>query len=668
MTEQVDVEQFDAPYDEESSADALAPETMPVLPPVRVSGQAVRDLNVKMREWTGWPKAVVKAAHGEDETGSAYAVTDEREQTVTFNADALVLNPNRVLNTITPFRLRQEAVLTGTLLHEAGHARFSHWRNLNGDTLHSADADGNRAVVADQTMQLAVLLEEPRVEGKMAAAEFETGAYGLAWTMGAAAAHLLPMTSVSENAAQAMMDVLRSWTLRAGRQVALNVRAGRPLRGWVGDFTALLAEAMETHLDTLDPAPPLGSQPTRQKVMGLLLEMIRSDDDNGDTSFMVDTARDIMALLFPNTEPEDQPGTGQACASVGVSGNDGSGDQPEGGDEGEGDGGGDSSDDPTHQPEGKGAALFAEEIAKAEEKAGHAASEEKTAEAEQPAPAQPDPLGSGSAAGTEQGKRAHEWRQPTKEEREVQRHAERFLRTLVNPSEGSQVTLSSTPSSVVDGAALSAWKASGGVHEPRFFKRTRRAVQPAPPVKIAVLVDISSSMGILQKPSALLSWALSTAAFDLRNFAGRGSQIESCLIHWGSGEPIVVGQVGEMLPGIREVRCNEGTSAMGAALKEVEHQMPGFFDKGSASNRLIVQFTDWELWDRDGAAERMVVRALNAGVNMLSVAPADGLDRMGRLRDYTAAAPFADGKSSIMAYNKMFPEAVWDNATTLLKG
>jgi hypothetical protein len=195
-----------------------------------------------------------------------------------------------------------------------------------------------------------------------------------------------------------------------------------------------------------------------------------------------------------------------------------------------------------------------------------------------------------------------------------------------------------------------------------FFLRTKREVMPTPPIKIAILVDVSGSMDVMQEPSALLSWALASAAFDLRNFAGRGAQIESTLIHWGD-KARVIQPNGVLLPGLRTVECREYTDAMGEALGLVEQQIPGFFDIGDRpENRLLVHFTDWGLGNKTGIVE-YTSRAMEAGVNMLSVMPAGGRRQLDSI---LMQCPVKRGRSDVLTYNPMFPEAIWDEASKVL--
>jgi hypothetical protein len=283
-------------------------------------------------------------------------------------------------------------------------------------------------------------------------------------------------------------------------------------------------------------------------------------------------------------------------------------------------------------------------------------------EAEQTPPLEDSGTGAGAGSGLGIG---GSWRIPTPEERDVHKGAERFLRDLIDSSESSKRLLTDQPSATVDGAALSAWKAGGQVRDPQFFVRTRRNVDPSPPVRIAILVDISASMDDLQRPSALLSWSLAAAALDLRNFAGRGQQVESCLIHWGDSVRVIQ-RPGEVLPGIRTVPCNQGTSNMHGAMDAVADVMPGFFDMPDKPvNRLLVQFTDWKL-HRESEAQKKIEPALANGVNMLSVVPNNYSARWASLSNILQACKIQRGMNHLVKYNPAQPEMVWRQASQTL--
>jgi hypothetical protein len=688
-------------------AEAIEEVTKPE--PVTVSDEALRALSTKMRQWSGWSDSHIVFGDP-SKYGSPFAACDHTTHRFTANADRLVLNPNRVLLTVTPFRLRQEAVLTGALLHEAGHARHSKWLPRDAETaaakplLHS---DGT--VPTRQTVALARLMEEPRVEGLQALHAANIGAAGLGWTMRASAAHLLPTTTLSADPDQKIMDLITSWALRAGRQIALAHWTNLSPRQWVQDFTSLLHVTITAHLAASTDAD--GTEGiVASNIITRLREMAVVTDDTGPT--MINMAREVLELLFPETDSDEQPMPGEGCTSGAPedsdeseseageggegdeSGSEGEGntepeDEGEGTDPGAGDAGPDEaeqeeededegaspsteSDDDTEaeqEPDDTESTDTESDLAKALADMEAESKDQTVDEAGGEGDIDPDEeADSASGAGMGGfGDMGGGWRRPKKDEREIAKGAERFLRDLIAPSEALKRTLDDAPSAMVDGAAMAAWKAGGQRTAPRFFVRSRRSVEPSPPVRVAILVDVSGSMEELQAPSAVLSWALASAALDLRNFAGRGQQIESCLIHWGS-DARVIQRNGQMLPGIKEFNCIEGTNAMHEALGLVEEEMPGFFDiTETPTNRLLVQFTDWELsgYTRYPSTP-IIARALEAGVNMLTVAPHDYSERRACLPEILAECKVQRGSSSLLRYDKRFPGQVWDNAAKAL--
>lgn len=259
----------------QSDARSSISTAQPEVKPVAISPEAVLAMSTNVRRWSGWSDATLLFGKP---TASPHAQCDHETHTFTANAETLVLNPNRVLLTVTPFRLRQEAVLTGCLLHEAGHARHSHWlprteaEMLSRPLVHK---DGSTPTSA--TIALARLMEEPRVEGLMARDADSIGATGLGWTMRASAAHLVPTTVLNTVVPeQKIMDLITSWALRAGRQIALAHYTDYTLPHWVGDYNALLHQVLVAHLTML---PSTGEEadldPTSesQRVMSLLIDM-----------------------------------------------------------------------------------------------------------------------------------------------------------------------------------------------------------------------------------------------------------------------------------------------------------------------------------------------------------------------------------------------------------
>lgn len=640
---------------------------------VIISGEAHKHYASMFRLWSGWDEAGI--LFDDPMPFSPWAYTDHDTQTVVLDPDNLILNPNRLLLTMTPYRMKQEAVLTGTVLHEAGHARFSKWIPRSTDTskAQTKKLTHSRAhkkqPITKQTFAFARLMEEPRIEGLMARDAMKIGAVGLAWTMRAAAAHLIPGTRLSDDPDQRVMDFITSWAYKAGRHLAVNnwIRS-HALNNWVMDLTAATEQEIQEHLFGRQAR---GAQCTpmvdSQKIMSLMMDMLWCQDHDGPT--MVDSAKTVLDLLYPPTDDDDAdgddpnaPSPGGGCTSQPGESDDESDEQGDGGGQGQ-----DEADKPADQDD-KQKMLDALEDA-ANEDSGQT---EQEAEAEK----QKDKGGDESKAdpGLSGGKSnidkiTGKFRQPTPAEREIETGAQRFLRTMIDPTTSSKIALSSSPSSNIDAAAFAAWKASGQTGVPHFFKRTKRTTAAAPPVKIAVLVDVSSSMESLQAPSALLSWALASAAIDLRNFAGRGVQVESTLIHWGDVSQVIQ-KPGQLIPGIREVACDQGTSAMHLAFDQIEQEIPGFFEEKPADkpeSRLIVQFTDWDLYGRcvSEMGPRMS-KALASGVNHLSVFPNSYSMQRSDLNRIAAAAPVQRGKNIVMTYDPSRPGEIWDTATKAL--
>lgn len=612
---------------------------------IQISGGATRAYSDLAREWSRWPEATVKFEALEDGP-SQIAMCDPRTRVITLNPERLMLNPHGVLRVVTPFRLRQEAGLTGALLHESAHARFTNWKPRTPEALAAMKhADGKPVTMAE--FRLATLLDEPRVETLMASA-IRGGdvhrADDLAWTMRACAALILPPTTIRTDPDQAVLDVLGSYILRGLRPIALNILGLLPpgeVPAWSTQQWNFTLQRLQDHF-----GPNLGSNDPSRVVLSVATRAATGVQD------VLDAARCILDLLFPNT-PDDQRPQSQSVACG------------EGEDEDEGEGESDGSGEGEGEGDGDG------EQAKAQAALSDIETEAKGEATE----VMGDNAGAGAGAGASAAPRPDGYRAPTAEERETQREAERFLRDLIDPTQGAKVLLSESPSSQVDGAALSAWRASGGERTPRFFQRTQREVEPAPPVKIAVLVDVSLSMDPLVEPSASLSWALASAAHDLRNFAGRGRQISSTLIHWGDAVEVIQPD-GQPMPGIHQTTCRQYTTALHRAMDEVDNQIPGFFDEpDSPENRLLVQFTDWGLAsDCANESLRRMSRAARSGVKMLSVVPpANALQkRMGLTNTAQAQmfhAPFESGQSAVVEYVAgSNPGSVWEAATRLLKG
>jgi hypothetical protein len=102
----------------------------------------------------------------------------------------------------------------------------------------------------------------------------------------------------------------------------------------------------------------------------------------------------------------------------------------------------------------------------------------------------------------------------------------------------------------------------------------------------------------------------------------------------------------------------------------IEQQMPGFLDPapdGKPKNKLIVTFTDW---DHSGMgrdhAHAQTVRALCAGVNIVTIAPRSYTPYRSMLPEIQREAAGAPGVTTLTVFDSHFPSQVWDEAAKAL--
>lgn len=610
---------------------------------VTITPAARLALSKKAREWSGSNYSVefvtTQEMHGETNGATTLAFADHVKQRFVLNPERLVLNPNRVLSRVTPFRLRQEGVLTGAMLHEAAHVRFTTWVPRSDEEFAAfTRADGTP--VTKQEIELARLFEEVRIEREMALNADRFGARGLAWTMRASALHALPPTTISTDPEQAVMDVLRSWILRCGR-VYTRVGGG-PTPSWYDPLLKFVHGRITDHLLALGRDPQAASCSVAHLLDVCSRAMLTPQEMVETTPGQLPMyAKAVLAILFPDGSDASPAGGSGGCAAV-------SGNAGENEDSGE-DAGEDAGEDSTGS----------ESLAALEQQVAEDATDEVEQQARSFESKGGDEGEPTAVAGNGAGNRQVTFTRPNADNRAMQKGAERFLRSLVNPRETRKTSVTDSPSATVDGAALAAWKAGGSMGDPRFFTRLNRTVLPAPPVEIAILVDRSSSMDSLQKPSGEMAWALASAAHDMRNFAGHGQSVSSCLVYWGVSVHRMQSP-GEVLPGVPSVRCNEGTLAMSEAMQSVSEVMPGFFDPSpTPRNRLLVQFTDWQVYDR-GRGKQAAFEAVTNGVSMLTVLPGDVP------KEPAALARFDSTRTAVVRYSSRNPGAVWQEAERLL--
>ncbi len=414
----------------------------------QISDRATTTLESHLARWTGWGTASLEFTCDKAPIAGTNLATRE----VVVNPDVTIRNPLKVLDLVTPFRLRQEGILTGTLLHEAAHARYTQWR-------------GHAGQYPEQVLALATVLDEPRIEAYFRTEARENGAFGLGWTLLASAARHCPPTSLTHDA-MSVMDCVNLWVLTAGRHHAFDTvsNAGRPSTSgtpsWVSRMDSVLVMALSAHASAHEEA--YGEKVSWAAIKALLGTAVASEDHEGPT--MLDLAQSILDALYPGVPPEERP----------------SPPDPHGADEDEGEegDGGDTGDalPEVVQDEMQAAAEAAEEGQQADIGDADKAEQDST------------PVDAGDYSGP------GEWRKPTPPEQKVREDARRFLRDLSAPTVVTTRPLRETPSASIDAAAYAAWKARGATSAPRFSRRTRKVVTPAPPVNVAVLKDVSGSM------------------------------------------------------------------------------------------------------------------------------------------------------------------------------
>lgn len=481
----------------------------------------------------------------------------------------LLRNPEGVLRIVTPFRLKQEAAITGAILHEVTRLRVS---DLEEVTEYKVAVTTHSVAGNPRVLEFARVIEEVRIDNSVENTE------GLGWTVRATAAKALG--GIDWDSTE-IMDVMVRSILTAGRFVFQN----DPPEWARHEWTWLWGKVAE-HL--------ISTYPGRDVVP--MEERIRTQLDAAMTSAgksaqrVLSAAHTTLSLLFPDNDAPEIPAPGQAGGSTGA--------------------------------EGPDEEYYQDHM---ETSAGETGSE-PSGESDDPG----DPKGTlSTAAGLnteyEKGFTPIGRRGPGPPDRVVQQAASKFLASVIDPSTSTIRSLDDSPSSEVDPEALAVWRSAGADSEPRFFVRTRRETTPSVPAKIALLVDVSGSMDLLQAPSAQMSWALAAAAEDLSNYAGAGVNVEVVQVNWGSTAR-VVRHPGDPARTIDFYKCRQGTRAMHEAIELADEALGGSLlsTPERPENRLIVHFSDWVVQARsDLAAEfgAANLRALSAGTKILSVEP-----------------------------------------------
>ena len=497
---------------------------------------------------------------------------------LTLNLDTLVSGKKPLPSSLAAIEdWRKYPVLAGLAAHESAHARFSLWDSeenplpdrLPNPKFDPADLDGEsgpeffRVSETGKLYDLARLLEEPRVE------RLGTTHFTKTWrrAMQMSAAHLI-LQGMDEDDAQGEED-----PLDAAVKMAVLI-GGRLSAGTLGnsyESRKHVRKILDSAQKIIETALPDAEDPFHS-VMGIINKAVFSNEhESGE--FMLECARQILEIVHED-ESDDPDG-------------DGKGEGDEEGEEGEGSGG-----------EGSGSGEGDEamrEMAKAMQDAVDGAIDEMQeqikVEEEHDTSKPPEDGGYGSVLyQNPQAPQIDRYEQPNTEDRSLYRRALAWMEAQIQPT--------------VTESEVSQWLPTGGARlDVRGFIRDnmaeRRAsqradwsrvsetVKPAPPVKVAIMLDGSGSMHSLARPSASIAWAASNAAADLP---------ESRTISVVYGDAAAVTQPPGHQPAraVAVSRTDGGTEDFASAAQMVEDGLwlDEAIEEGEPSNVLIIIISD----------------------------------------------------------------------------
>lgn len=432
---------------------------------------------------------------------------------LTLNLDTLVKGkalPEK-LSTIEDFR--KYPVLAGVAAHESAHAKFSLWGTTLGEpfpeTIPNPDFDpeaepdengknptGPESFPVDEHGKLndvAHMLEEPRVE------RLGVGAFTKTWrrAMQLSASHLV-LEKIEEDDANGKepLDAALSMTILVG---------GRLTAGTLGttyESRKSVKKVLESAQKIIEASLPDATDPYHE-IMGLVSKSVFSNEHT-DAVPHLETARQILKIIHPEEEPDpdgDAPGEG------------------EGEGEGEGSGGGSGEGEGESDP---AAAAAMAEMAKAMQEAmdgladAVAAEMPEMIEKDEEKPKGTSLGGHGSVLyNNPEAPQIRRHEAPNAEDRELYKRALGWMEKQIQPT--------------ITEYEVGQWLPTGGARlnirdmvrddlarhkgsQRTDWERVSETVKAAPPVKVAIMLDGSGSMGSYARMSASIAWAAANAA------------------------------------------------------------------------------------------------------------------------------------------------------------
>lgn len=432
---------------------------------------------------------------------------------LTLSLDALLKGRPAPESLATIEDWRKHPVLAGVAAHESAHARFSLWDSVENplpESIPNPDYDPSDPESGPESFkvsgngrlrEMASLLEEPRVE-RLGVSHFSK-----TWrrAMQHSAAHLVLEQTDAESAQSdgAVDKAVAFIALVGGRQVAGTV-------GQTFESRQAVRKVLKAAEDLLIKALP-DSPDAYFDISAIVTEAVYSNKHE-DSAFYLECARRILSITHPESKDDPDGGSGGRKGEGEDEGKGGSGSKPG---EGEGEGSG----------EGEGEAeaalrAMSEAMSEAMDKMVEVMAEETRIDAEQDMSG-PPPTSGGHGAVLYDNPRApqvsrHE--QPTADDRALYKRARDWMEAQIEPTITQQEVGQWLPTG---GARLDVRAhvrdnlAGHRANQRSDWGRVSETVKPAPPVKVAIMLDGSGSMSSMARPSASIAWAAANAAADL---------------------------------------------------------------------------------------------------------------------------------------------------------
>lgn len=468
-----------------------------------------------------------------DESGYAEDATDDLDRkapghfqtdknVLTLNLDTLITkgkkHPDK-LDSIEDFRLHP--VLAGVAAHESGHARWSRWDELP-ETIPNPDFDPEDLSTQFRTVtdaegkttsepvpesfpvsgngkliELAHSLEEPRIE------RLGSGTFTKTWrrAMQFSAGHLIleNIEEMDNDDLDPLDSAIRMAALVGGRVTAGTLGLTHESRLSVKKILDSAQQIIETAVAEM-PEEDQTEDPFH-KIMGIINNEIFSNDHENATSHL-ESARKILKIVQPQNQddPDANPNGGGGGGGSSAEGEEGEGEEGE-------------------APSGPAAAAMKEMMESMREGVDDFSkemSEMVRSEEESPEGEKQEHGGHGSTLyKNPRAPQIDHMESPNKADRELYRRALDWMERQIEPTITEWETGQWLP---VGGARLNVRShirdnmAGHRGTQRSDWDRSSQNVKPAPPVKVAIMLDGSGSMSSMARPSASIAWAAANAA------------------------------------------------------------------------------------------------------------------------------------------------------------